>query len=419
MIDRRPHSVVAVLAIFAAGLALGLGALSGCAGVLPGNPEQADPPMQLRSDQIIVALPLVAPTVLMDTTQHLARQYDLKPLMAGFPLPSIGLHCVVFELNRGADVETLLVELAKHPGVQLAQRNQHFETEGVEHSDPYASLQHGPAAMGIDRAHQIATGRDIRIAIVDTGVDREHSDLRDRIGGSRNFVQGGHKSFSSDAHGTAVAGVIAATADDGIGIFGVAPAAELMAAKACWHGDTSSERAVCSSWTLALAIDYAIESGAQILNLSLGGPPDPLLTELLANARARSIVIVAAAGDVAGSTRFPASLDFVIGVAEGGSNDAKDLPAGVGRSGLVGAPGQEILTTAPGGRYQIQSGSSLSTAHISGLAALLLELDPSLTPKQVHAVIESTSQPGRSGDAVGVADACAALNRVDSGVRCP
>lgn len=399
-----------------------LSAISGCASSPPGFLARDDPPMQLRSEQIIVALPLVAPTILMDTTRHLARQYDLKPVMGGFPLTSIGVHCAVFEVDPGTNVDELLNALANFPGVQLAQRNQLFETNAEMHSDPYASLQHGPVAMGVDRAHQVATGRGVRIAVVDTGVDRTHADLRDRIARTRNFVQGGEATFSADAHGTAVAGVIAASADDGVGIYGVAPAAELLAAKACWHGETGSQRAMCSSWTLALAVDYAIENGAQVLNLSLGGPPDGLLTKLLANARDRSIVVVAAAGDDAASPRFPASLDFVIGVVMEDSGDVEDVggtSAHTGEDRVVAAPGQEILTTAPGGSYHFQSGSSLSTAHVTGLVALLLELDPTLTPERIHSVLEKTSNRTGPRDVVGITNACAALNGIDDPVLCP
>lgn len=446
MIVRRLRAAISFFVILALGVSTI--AIAGCASKTPGlfTPGELDPEAfergdlltQNRPDQIIVALPLVAPTILMDTIRHLARQYEMRPVMRGFPLPTIGFYCAVFELEPETDVDELLLALAEHPGVRLAQRNQFFETRTEMHSDPYASMQHGPAEMRIDRAHGVATGSGVRVAIIDTGVDLDHSDLRERIAGTRNFVRGGDSSFSADAHGTAVAGVIAATADDGVGIYGMAPAAEVVVAKACWHGEGNSSGAVkgssggasvgarCSSWTLALALDYAIESGARVLNLSLGGPPDLLLTKLLANAHAKSIVIVAAAGRSASSPRFPASLDFVIAVVdEAFEEDSGDeRQTGVHQRNakvldrVVAAPGQEILTTAPGDRYHFRSGSSISAAHITGLVALLLERDPSLTPERIHDLLEATSRRSGPSDVVGLADACAALSEVDDSVRC-
>ncbi len=387
---------------------------SGCAWQGLSSWAAGVPPAQLRPEQIIVALPLVAPTAIADATRNLARQYGLKPSMRGFPLPSIGLHCIVLDVPADTDVDDTLARIAMHPGVRLAQRNQRFETFSTRHSDPYASLQHGPAAMRVDQAHRVATGRGIRIGLVDTGVDRDHADLAQRIAASRNFVRGGARAFSRDAHGTAVAGVIVANADDGIGIYGVAPNAELVAAKACWHGDGSSEGALCSSWTLALAIDYAIENEAQVLNLSLGGPPDALLETLLAKAAEESIVIVAAAGDGSDEPRFPASLEFVIGVVE-----ASDVlsPASVPARTLA-APGQEIITTAPGDAYRYHSGSSLSTAHVSGLVALLLEHAPELSPREIGEVLARSAGGAAAGSSPAVADACTALRAIRSTRGC-
>lgn len=372
-------------------------------------------PIQLESEQIIVAFPLVAPTLLADMARQLARQYGLIPVTDGFPLPSVGLHCAVFEIRPGQDLETQLRAISRHPGVRFAQRNQRFEMHASTHSDPYASMQHGPESIGADRAHGTATGRGVRIAVIDTGIDRAHSDLGGRIAAARNFVQGGDATFSTDAHGTAVAGVIAAGADDGIGIYGVAPGVEIVAAKACWYPDSANGGATCSSWTLALAVDYAIESRVRILNLSLGGPPDRLLEVLLTRAFELSIVTVAAAGETPSKPKFPASLATVIGVA----NSEFEQSAGPPDKSLLAAPGSEILTTAPGEAYGFQSGSSLSTAHVSGLVALLLERDPNLEPAEILELLGRTARRNEGLDEIGSVDACAALRAVGNGESCP
>ena len=137
----------------------------------------------------------------------------------------------------------------------------------------------------------------MRVAVVDTGVDFDHPDLRGRVVKAQNFVDRvGDRNFTTDVHGTAVAGLIAATAGNGVGIVGVAPEAEIYALKACWQQPPGAREAVCNSYTLAKAVDFAIGQGVQVLNFSLAGPPDPLLGRLIGQALARGIVVVAADG---------------------------------------------------------------------------------------------------------------------------
>src|SRR5262249_17905847 len=177
---------------------------------------------------------------------------------------------------------------------ESVQVNQTFGGLAETHDDPYASLQYGAHAIRADLAHHLATGKGVRVAVVDTGADTTHPDLRQRIVRTATFVEGGDRTFAEDSHGTAVAGIIAADADNGIGIFGIAPAAEIMVARACWRRRATEPVALCSSWTLAKAVDFAITSDARVLNMSLGGPPDPLLARLITKAVERGVTVVAA-----------------------------------------------------------------------------------------------------------------------------
>lgn len=369
-------------------------------------------PLQLRSDQIIVALPLVAPTLLADTAGFLALQYDLELRGPGFPLPSVDLHCVVFSVRPGTDVDQLLVALQQNPSVRFAQRNNRFDVYAAvaPHSDKYADLQYGPIAMRVDRVHSVATGRGIKVAIIDTGIDVDHPDLRDRVLQSRSFVQGGDSSFGQDIHGTTVAGVLAATADDGVGIYGVAPEALLIVAKACSYV-RSQDTAHCSSWSLMKALDFAIRNDVRVVNMSLGGPhaspEEPILRDLLEHAAERSIIVVAAAGDDPQLPAFPASFERSIGAVElGVLGPFGSVSWKEGQGLLVAAPGQEILTTVPGG-YLHQSGSSLSTAHVSGLIALMLQLDPNLTLERIQELLRAAAARGTGP---GSLDACDVLD---------
>ncbi|MDJ0865162.1 MAG: S8 family serine peptidase [Myxococcota bacterium] len=391
-----------------------------CAGTPAGEAPPREVPLQLRGQQLIVAVPLVTPAVRGELARRLARQHDLE-LLGAFPLDSIDVHCIVYEVPADRDVDRLIDSLASTPGVQLVQRNQRFDGMESGYSDPYATFQHGAAALRAEAAHRWATGRGVRIGVVDTGVDTRHPDLSERVVAVRNFVEGGDASFERDAHGTAVAGIIAARADDGQGIFGIAPDAELVVAKACWHRDASDGGALCSSWTLARAIDWALQADVRVLNLSLAGPEDRLLARLLTTADERGVVSVAAAGEDAAHPGFPASLDVVLGVVASDSPGSSPHPDAHTAGPVLAAPGHEIVTTAPGARYRFLSGSSLSTAHVAGAVALVVEQDPGLSPAAVRALLEETARAQgrpRRPPSMGSVDACAALHRLRGGEGC-
>jgi len=402
--------------------------LSGCAGFEGAGEPSSATPQQLRDRQIIVTL-TSAPAELWDGMQGiLARSYGLREVGA-FPLRSIGVQCVVFEVPGDRSVEDVIARLRRDPLVESVQANQVFggAVTGlpVAHNDPYASLQYGVHAIRADLAHRWATGKGVRIALVDTGVDTSHPDLRGRILKTATFVEGGERTFTGDSHGTAVAGIIAADADNGIGIVGVAPEAQIVAAKACWHPAPGAREAVCSSWTLAKALDFAITEEARIVNMSLGGPPDALLARLIERAVDRGDLVVAAVMDHGAlAPGFPASLESVLAVVASDARGAVRVPGRLGRSDLLAAPGVDVLTTAPRGTYDFVSGSSLAAAHVSATAALLLERDPRLTAAEVRSLLVGTSRPlpeaGNPGSRVvrGVVDACAAVARLVSTASC-
>jgi subtilisin family serine protease len=254
------------------------------------------------------------------------------------------------------------------------------------------------------------------VAVIDTGIETEHPDLVGRVAKTANFVDGGAQSFAQDRHGTAVAGVIGARANNNEGIFGVAPRADLIGIKACWHSTAHGLEARCSSWTLAKAIDFAVSNGTRVINLSLGGPPDPLLTRLIAKAIERGTTVVAAAMDGADAPGFPASLPLVIGVVASDSHN--DVRSGDrDRATMLAAPGVEILTTTPRHAYAFVSGTSLAAAHVSGVVALLLEREPMMSPSQVRLVLFATAHPVTASGvaAIRLVDACAALARLVGG----
>lgn len=338
---------------------------------------------------------------------QLAEQYGLQPV-AQWPITTLGVHCVVYKVPADLSVDQVLNQLAHDRRVEAAQSMNTFHAMTRSYSDPYFKLQAGVHAMHVESAHQLATGRDVRVAVIDTGVDSRHPDLLGQIDHEENFVAASPES-ANDIHGTAVAGIIAALANNGRGIVGIAPDARLVALKACWQETAQKPEASCNTLTLALALHNAITLKVDIVNMSLTGPRDPLLERLIHKALEEGIIVVAAeapAGEHGGN--FPASMNGVIAVrATEGSR-----PAELERERSVAAPGAEILTTLPHDTYNFMSGSSFAAAHVSGVIALLLELDRHLTAKQAAAILSTAvNQPASFGAQQSI-DACSATATV-------
>lgn len=347
----------------------------------------------------------------------LASDYGLREV-SEWPIEVLGIHCVVFEVPQAGSPTEVLRRLRDDGRVESAQPMQLFQTrsgEGAGLDDPYLGLQHAMEATQVTEAHRWAQGTGVRVALVDTGVDLAHPDLAGHVTQARDFVDDASPERWSERHGTTVAGVIASAAGNGLGIVGVAPQVELMALRACWSEESGSS-AVCNSFTLAKALAFALERRAQVINLSLAGPPDPLLGRLVRVALERGAVVVAAR-DERPERSFPCDVPGVLAVRSPGPVTIR--AAGSARPDLA-APGVDVLTTIPGGAFDFVSGSSLAAAHVSGIAALLLEKSPGLSGERIAGVLAATSraveQPG-----VGPAElvnACAALASVLAGVDC-
>ncbi len=416
----------------AAGLAiLALAATAGCSGRPAAVSAPAAAAADLAGSRMMITLYPGTPQRWQRVLADLADRYAVSP-RALWPIASLqDLPCAVLDVPAGRDPSELAARIAADPMVESAQPVYRFEVvaAGADppppapgRGDPYARLQHASLELGLPAAHRWATGRGVKVAVIDTGVDFSHPDLVDRVAEARDFVSGigggsaNHvgEAFASDIHGTAVAGVIAASEDNGVGIAGVAPEARVLALKACWPTVAGAVAASCDSYTLAQGLDFAISQGAQVINLSLTGPRDPLLRRLIEAAIARDIPVVAASARPADSG-FPASADGVLAV---GTVPTDTLP-GTPNPPLA-APGVDILTTVPKDAYDFLSGSSLAAAHVTGVVALLLERDPELSPARIRQLLESTAHPANPHGAA-VVDACAALAELIGGDRasCP
>ena len=417
--------------------------LAACSGRLP--PSM---PRSPAAPQVLVVLPPAPPSVWERYIIELAAEHRLYYYRA-WKMESLGEVCIVYGLYPGEVVQRTVAQLAADPRVESAQVVQTFEVLGgaaeprpaaagsqpaALGGDPYAHLQQGAAAMRFDLAHRWATGRGVTVAVIDTGIDVGHPDLAGRVVRADNFVDRGTHSFTRDVHGTAVAGVVAAVAGNGIGIAGVAPDARIHALKACWP---LPDRRPCRLRQLHPGAGGrpAVSAGARILNLSLSGPSDDLLARLLSHAIDSGVAVVAAVDETRADHGFPASLPGVIAVRAAPRSGEEAEPAGIatvsamrpasdpqlaiegppvaampGDDGVLLAPGIDVLSTVPGGGYDFFSGASLAAAHVSGLAALLLERQPHLTPAELARRMRASEQGASAPGAVtaGV-DACTAV----------
>ncbi len=371
-------------------IALSLLIISGCNAISSKLEGIAGVPKQFDSRQIIVTLSEDVRDQWESINRDILDRFDVQP--AGkFPLKSIRVNCLVYRVSEMVEVEEVARRLRSDNRIELVQFNQVFDGLQGHNTASYQDLSYGPKLIRADLLNNTVTGKGISIAVIDTGADKEHVDLKGRISVTENFVEGGLATFSNDMHGTAVTGIIASQANNGTGINGIAPGAKIDVYKACWYGGRQ-EKALCSSWTLAKAVDAAINNGNRVLNLSLSGPGDPLLEKLLSEADNRDITVVAAASETGAEPGFPASLPFVIPVISSGPDGEYDIPQWRLEQSVIAAPGVEILTTMPGDRYDFLSGSSLAAASVSGVVALMLEKQPWLKPESIRETLVKTGR---------------------------
>jgi len=325
--------------------------------------------------------------------ERLARLHGLT-VVKGWPMPVLGVDCYVMAVPAAQTPTEAAAALSREPDVAWSEPMQtyHGQSEAAAPNDPLYAMQPAAKTWRLADLHRIATGRNVKVAVVDSRVDTNHPDLAGQILVSRDFIP--EHPGEAESHGTAVAGIIAASADNKMGVAGVAPKARLMALRACWQQPTGPET-LCDTLSLARALSYAIENNAQVINLSLSGPPARLLERLMDVAKARGALVVGAVDPKVAQGGFPASYAGVIAVASDG--------AAVTRSEFQ-APGRDIPTTQPHARWSLVNGSSFAAAHVTGLLALVREKDPhGMDP--VHIVV------ARGGREI---DACATLLRVSA-----
>ncbi len=275
------------------------------------------------------------------------------------------------------------------PGVAYAEPDYILRANG-EPTDPDWLEQYGWRRTKLALAWDVTHGSaDFPIAIVDTGVDTSHEDLADKILPGYDFVNGDDDPQDDHGHGTHCAGIAAAGADNGFGGVGIGYAAKIMPVKvldAAGGGSTSG---------VAQGIVYAVDHGAKVISLSLGGPvASEALRDAINYATSHQVVVVAAAGnDGTSSPSYPAAFDGVLAVAASDEQDRRASYSNYGTWVQVAAPGDHIYSTLPGNHYGYMSGTSMAAPAVAGLANLVWsKLGGSATSAQVRERIVKTAE---------------------------
>ena len=307
------------------------------------------------------------------------------------------------------DVARASAFLATLPGVETAAPARRVTIAGSP-DDPFFDQQWGLASIRATEAWTSSTGNGMVVAVVDTGVDVTNPDLTSQVLPGHDFLGGGATMTDPVGHGTHVAGIVAAQTNNGQLGAGTAPDARILPVRVI--GPDGSGEDV----TVAAGITWAADHGARVINLSLGGDgASAVITKAIDHAIAAGAVVVAASGNEGAATiDYPAAYGPVIAV---GALDSDGTVAGYSSHGAgldVVAPGTHILSTFPLAKASSGAawgdGTSMATPFVSGIAALVLSVDPSLTPAQVTKIIE------RSAHDIGAAgyDTTSGFGQVDA-----
>jgi subtilisin family serine protease len=335
-----------------------------------------------------------------------------------WPIRSLSVFCFIYRVSTDMDRDSIIERLRADPRVESAQALQRFETLAstvADYDDTYANLQRVLDVMEIPAAHRYSRGKGIRVAIVDSHADAEHEDLKGRV--TETLFLADSAGSGDVEHGTVVASIIGANANNAKGIVGIAPESVIESYVACW-AETEAINAVCDSFSLAKALDALLEDGPDVLNLSLTGPYDPLLERLLEEISRAGIVMVAARPTQDHrNNRFPASLDRVISVGSSDEPAARLIAAAnPGPPHEVYAPGRQIMVAVPGDAYDFRSGNSLAAAHVSGTIALLLAVSPNMPSEAIQAHLQKSQRASRTESPS--VNACIVLQLLDASREC-
>ncbi|MGB8313367.1 MAG: S8 family serine peptidase [Aestuariivirga sp.] len=385
-------------------------ASTSAAGNTPGAGNQtvsATAATQFAPDEVLLILPIGNGPQL---EEQIAARYGLDILQQA-EIALLGRRIVRCRISGGRAVDDVLAAMQGDGQIPAAQRNYFYRRQAAAPGTASAGIQYALEKLGINAAHAVATGVGSLIAVVDTGIDLSHPDFRAAIAASYDATGGADP--IADPHGTAIAGIIVAHG----AIEGVAPGARVLDVRV-FQADASGAGSIATTVSLLRGLQWAEEKHARIVNLSLAGERDGLIGEAIAAMIAKNIIIVAAAGNAGAEApeAFPAAFADVIAVTATDAGDGLYAAANRGSYISLAAPGVDVIAPALYGAYQMNSGTSFAAAHVSGIIALMLEHDSTISNEKIRAALQSSAKdlgpPGKDDQfGAGRASAVAALQQ--------
>jgi len=318
----------------------------------------------------------------------------------GLQLLSISPMGAALFRQLGQNSASLMQSLRSNQMVAYSHQNTIYRSRFTV-NDPRSSEQYGPAIIGAAKAWDVTMGDpNVVIAIIDSGIDLQHPDLRANLVQGYNVLSKGQSPPQDDnGHGTHAAGIAAAVADNGIGVAGTCPRCRLMPIKVL------DAQGAGTGFDVALAVVWAVDNGATVINMSLGGEEsDPTLERAVKYALSRGVSVVVAAGNESTDVpMYPAALPGVISVGSVDSGMARSSFSNFGTWVSVVAPGSAILSTMPMGsvsmttrdgyrsEYDVMDGTSMAAPMVAGVVGLIKSRHPQLNPAQIKARLEGTA----------------------------
>lgn len=297
------------------------------------------------------------------------------------------------QVTPGQEAQTM-ARLRQHSNVALVSYNSYVQAS-LEPNDAGRNQQWALDVMQTITAWDIFTGGDsIIIAVIDSGIDLTHEDLAPKIISGYNFIDPNLPFHDDYSHGTHVAGIAAAMTHNDLGVAGVSWGAKIMPLKIL---NQSGKGSIAN---LVKAIYYAVDEGAQIINLSLGSKWTKwpckenmaVVEKAFQQANDAGVLLVAAAGnDGREGVNCPAAFEQAIAVGATRQSDNRSGFSNYGERLDVVAPGQSIYSTNPNNSYGYKNGTSMATPQVAGLAALIWSFSPDLSHREVRQIIETSA----------------------------
>jgi subtilisin family serine protease len=357
-----------------------------------------------RPDEVLVETSLSVAVTEIDALAQEQRIEKLGSQEIG--LLNTRLHR--WRITDGRSPESVAAALRTDGRVSDANVNSIFSLQ--QNATPAGPPQYAADKLKLAEAHALTRGEATIIAVIDSGADGTHPELAGVISNSFDAIGG---EFKPHAHGTGMAGAIAGQAL----LKGVAPKARILDVRAFAPTGKTQDG---TTFDVVRGMDWAAQNGARIFNLSFAGPRDPLMSRVVKAAIEKGIVVIAAAGNAGPNSPplYPAAETGVIAVTATDSEDRVMKVANRGGYVTIAAPGVDILLPAPQKAYAVSSGTSIATAYVSGIAALMIAKNPEADGKEVYEVLTGTARDlgskGRDKDfGAGLADPLAALEAME------